>query len=154
MSANVPKPVEGLETTKPEITRQESSLMVPETKVQYPTFPVVIREWFRIRKWVGMLADPVPFLQNAGWACVGGVLSGVLALIVWIPTYQQLAQPLQDRFAWETPAIFIFTGASILGAGYSFWVSRKVGDVLHRDARMVGEDMDEITKHHHLKDQV
>lgn len=136
-----------------EVKQEQSLLKVPETQVLFPTFPMVIREWFRLRKWVGMLADPAPFLENVGWACVGGLISGILALIVWIPTELQLAQPVQDKFAWETPVILVFMAASLLGCVYSFWVKREVSDVVRRDARMVADDMDHISKHNKLKEE-
>ncbi len=50
-----------------------------------------------------------------------------------------------------TPVILVFLGASALACIYSFWVKHKVGDVVRRDARMVGEDMDHISKHNKLK---
>ncbi len=129
---------------KTEFRRQESSLKVPETELDLPTFPMLNRDWNRLRRRVSDLANPISWARDLAWSCVtlcGGCL---LALIPWLSAYQALDANSKLAFAWVTPGLVIGAGACAVIGIISFVQHSKVDQVIRRDVTHVLEEMDEI----------
>jgi hypothetical protein len=123
---------------------QQSTLTIPETKVAFPTFHTVIREWIRLRRDVSNLANPIPWARDLGWSCVSLTAGFLLVLIPWVPAYNQLNSDGRATFAWVTPALGIGAIAAAVVATISFVMHARVEGVVHQDVKDVLEDMDQM----------
>jgi hypothetical protein len=129
---------------KTAIRRQGSSLMVPETELEFPSFPTLERDWARLRRRVADLANPIPWARDLGWSCVSLAAAFLLALVPWIPAYGQLPPSGQLGFAWVSPCLVVGAVAAIIVAVLSFVMHANMEKVVKRDVKHVLEDIDEI----------
>jgi hypothetical protein len=83
-------------------------------------------DWKRIRGRVEKLADPLPYMGQIGWACVGISTSAFLALIPWVPAYDQLSTAAHDHFSWVTPFLAIAGAFALVFAAFSLLVNMRM----------------------------
>jgi len=115
--------------------------------ISYPVspddwFPLRHADWARLHRRVENLAEPVPYLGQLGWACVGFGGSALLALIPWIAADSQLLARAHDQYAWVTPALAIFGIASFVVAAFCLFINRRIRRPLRATVAQVLEDMD------------
>jgi len=121
-----------------------SSLKVSETEMDLPTFPVLVRDWSRIRRRVADLANPISWARDLAWSCVSLGAGCLLALIPWLPAYKALGTGSQLEFAWVSPGLVIAGVACAVVATICFVLHSRVDRVIRRDVSHVLEEMDEI----------
>jgi hypothetical protein len=128
---------------KTEFRSQESHLKVSETEMDLPTFPMLVRDWSRIRRRVSDLANPISWARDLAWSCVSLCAACLVALLPWLSAYDALGNPSRVAFAWITPALLAGAFGSAVVAAISFFLHSKVDSVVRRDVAHVLEEMDE-----------
>jgi hypothetical protein len=129
---------------QPQISAEQSALTIPETKMPWPTFPTVQREWYRLRKRVARLANPIPWARDLGWCSVSLAGAAVLGLVGWIPVKAALSREAQFAFAWITGFLIWGVLATALIAFLAFTMYAKTEKVLRSDVEHLLEEMDEM----------
>jgi len=107
-------------------------------------FPVMFRDWDRIRALVAALPGPERIASNLAWSCVAVAASAGLALITWPPAYRVLDDKAKLEFAWVTPTLVAIAAACVVIAGISFWFDNHVKRDVLRSSTHICEDMDAI----------
>jgi len=111
-----------------------------------PTFPMLDRDWSRIRRRVSDLANPISWARDLAWSCVSLGAGCLLVLVPWLPAYEALGRDAQLSFDWVTPSLLISAGACFVIAVISFVQHSRVEKVIRRDVTHVIDEMDEIFK--------
>jgi hypothetical protein len=128
------------------ISGPQSSLTVPEQKLDWPTFPTVQRDWYRLRRQVTKLANPISWARDLGWCMVTTVIGFVLGLITWIPLKSQLSRDAQFTFAPITSILVVGIIAAVLVGTLGFTMYMTTEKALRSDAKDILEFMDEMHK--------
>jgi hypothetical protein len=116
--------------------------------IRYPISPedwfaVRHTDWQRIRNDVRRLTNPVPYLGQIGWACIGIGGGAFIALIPWFPVDSELPGAAHGHYAWITPALIVTGIASIIIACLSLIVTRIIAYHEKASVAAVLEDMDQ-----------
>jgi hypothetical protein len=135
--------------------------------IKYPVDPAdwfAIRrsDWKRIRGRVEGLTNPLPYLGQVGWACVGIGSTALLGLLPWAAAYSQLSASAHGHYAWITPFLASLGVAALVVAVLCFIANREIRahdqvtvtsalsdmDVVYQqqdqeDARLVNEQLQE-----------
>ncbi len=111
-------------------------------------FPMRHAEWKRIRERVKTLSNPLPYLGQIGWACMGIGASALLAYLPWAPAYSALPARAQLHYAAVSPALIIIGIAAIVIAIFCMVVSRVVRAHERASAASVLTEMDSIYEPH------
>ena len=106
-------------------------------------FPMRRADWKRIRTRAGALADPLPYLGQIGWTCVGIGASALLALAPWVPAYSQLPAKAHPSYAWVTPLLACIGVFSAIVAVFCMVVNRTMRQREAVTLSSVLSDMDE-----------
>jgi hypothetical protein len=128
--------------------------------ISYPVspedwFPLRHADWARIRGRVETLAEPVPYVGQLGWACVGSGGSAFVALITWTAADSQLLTRAHDHYAWVTPSLAIFGIASFVVAAFCLFISRRIRRQQRATIVQLLEDMDSCYREsNHTADEV
>lgn len=138
---------------------QSSGSISTEASVGLISYPVGPEDWFsmrhadwkRIRGRVEKLADPLPYMGQIGWACVGISASAFLALIPWVPAYDQLSTAAHNHFSWVTPLLAITGIFALAFAGFSLLVSMRMRQREKVTLASILSDMDACYERHNLE---
>jgi len=105
---------------------------------------VLRKDWNRIRRCVGELAQPVRYASNLAWTMVGIAISAVLALLPWQGAKAELSLAAQVKYAWISPALVIAATAAAIIAVFGFLFARSFAKRERTDVRGILADMDGI----------
>src|SRR6202165_3298582 len=82
-----------------------ATLTIPATTVEMPIFPTVRKDWWRLRKRVRRLANPIPWARDVGISSLSLFVAFVIAFFTWLPVYGQLPTQAHYDYASLTPAL-------------------------------------------------
>jgi hypothetical protein len=128
--------------------------------ISYPVspedwFPLRHADWARLHSRVESLAEPVPYIGQLGWACVGFGGSALFALIPWTAADSQLLAAAHDHYAWVTPSLAIFGIASFVVSAFCLCINRRIRRQQRATLAQVLEDMDSCYREsNHSADEV
>lgn len=105
-------------------------------------------DWNRLYRRVKSLANPLPYIGQVGWACVGIGAGALVALLPWIPADAQLPTAAHNHYAWMTPALFILGVASFVVAAACLYANKIMHDRDATTVKEVLEDMDACYAQH------
>lgn len=111
-------------------------------------FPMRHAEWKRIRARVATMTNPLPYLGQIGWACIGIGASSLLAYLPWAPAYAELPSHAKLHYAGVSPALLTIGIAAFVLAIFCLVVSRMVRAHERSSAENVLEEMDSIYEPH------
>jgi hypothetical protein len=111
-------------------------------------FPMRHIDWKRIRSRAEKLADPVPYLGQAGWASFGISGSAFLALAPWLPAHSALPASARLTYAWVTPALIITGVLTLAFAIFCMIVNHQVRKREQVTLASVLDDMDRVYEPH------
>ena len=104
--------------------------------------------WARIRARVKAMTDPLPYLGQVGWACVGIAVSAFLALIPWTAAYSQLPPRAQVHYAWISPLLAVTGIFTVVVAIFCLVVNRRMRQREAVTVTSVLTEMDAIYEPH------
>jgi hypothetical protein len=105
-------------------------------------------DWRRIRARVKALTDPLPYVGQIGWVCVGVSASAFLGWMPWAAAYSQLPFKAQVHYAWVSPLLILTGIAGLLIAIFCLIVNYRMRKMEATTVRSVLSEMDMIYEPH------
>jgi hypothetical protein len=105
---------------------------------------VTLIDWANLRKQAMEVREPIHWIKNLGWALVTVSASAGLALVPWLPAYQQLPSSAQLRFDYVTPLLACVCGGCALAAVFSYFANKAVASSASRPKVILLECIDLI----------
>src|SRR2546425_8488245 len=126
------------------ISGPQSQLTIAEQKLEMPTFPTIQKDWYRLRKAVSRLANPIPWARDLGWCALTLVFAFSLGFVAWLPVKRELSREAQFAFAWITPLLVVGAAAAVVVMILSFSMYGMTEKILRSNVDHLLEDMDEM----------
>jgi hypothetical protein len=100
-------------TSTVSMSREERMIVQPVDT----TFRLSVTDWQLLRDEAELIGEPVQWVRNLGWAAVTLVPASVIALLTWVPAYDQLPASSQLTFAPVAPALAALAILGLVLAG-------------------------------------
>lgn len=142
--SSMPEDWTGLQPATPpnEILLPPAELTVPAEREKQ--FPIRHMDWYRLRRKIASLPDPLASPASIGWAFVGMAVTAATAYFPWVAVDSDLPIKAQQQNAYISPLLAIVAIASFLIALFAFFVDRITAKDRKASVNEVLTDMDDI----------
>lgn len=146
-------------TTSPPEKDTAFTTEMPAGVMRWPSkpeehFPMRHSDWKRIRARVKALTNPLPYVGQVGWACVGISASGFLGWMPWAAAYSELPPKAQVHYAWVSPLLILAGIAGLVIAIFCLFVNYRMRKREAVTVESVLREMDLIYEPHNPEGQV
>lgn len=107
-------------------------------------FPVLHRDWRRVRRGLVELLEPMPLYREAAWGCAAIAFSALLGWIGWGPIYAGMSNDQKLANAAQGPFMVVAAVAFTIGAIVFGLADRALRARTRTTAESLVTDMDEI----------